>query len=121
MREAGLNAGTRVTVLQPDPVFQPGLAMGRQGTSLEFIDTAPCVCAPERPVILALALPETGFWAKGATPPAGTGPEAARIARWRVTRKNLPACRAALEASCAAVLTRAVDGRLVAVLGVSQR
>ncbi|MCM0021118.1 MAG: hypothetical protein NBV67_14065, partial [Tagaea sp.] len=121
LREAGLDPAARVAVLRPDAALQPGAAMGRQGAVLDFVDAVPCACAAERPVVLALAPPETGFWAHGATPPAGTGPEQARLARWRDARATLPACRAALEASCARVLTRAVDGKLVAVLGMGPR
>lgn len=121
LREARLDPAARVSVLRPDPALQPGAAMGRQGAALEFVDEAPCACTTARPNLLALAPPETGFWALGAAPPAGTGPEKSRIERWHAARDALPACRAALETSCARVLTRAVDGRLVAVLGVGER
>jgi hypothetical protein len=121
LREAGLDPATRVSVLRPDPAFQPGAAMGRLGAVLDFVDDAPCACAIERPSVLILAPPETGFWAGGAAPPAGTGPETARIARWRAARDAMPACRVSLETSCARVLVQALDGKPVAILGTGVR
>ncbi|MFM7347154.1 MAG: hypothetical protein ACKO1J_17505 [Tagaea sp.] len=117
VREAGFAPGTVVTVVRPDAAIQAGAAMGRQGAILDFVDEAPCACTAERPAFMALAPPATGFWAGGAMPPPGTGPELQRIARWRAAHEALPACREALEASCARVLTRSVGGLPVAALG----
>lgn len=121
MAESGLSADAPVTAIRPDPLIQAGAATGRQGAVVQFVDASPCVCEVGEPAILALAPPLTGFWAHGASPPDRAAPELSRRARWRAARDAMPACRDSLAASCERVLTREIDGRLVAVLGYSPR
>jgi hypothetical protein len=120
-REAGLPSDRRVVVLRPDAAMQPGAAMGRQGAVLDFVDEAPCRCSAEAPAVLALAMPDTGYWANGAAPKPGMIPGPERVAAWRAKRAALPACEASLRATCARVLTRSVGDQPVAVLGVAAR
>ncbi|MFN8757803.1 MAG: hypothetical protein ACK5XA_03255 [Tagaea sp.] len=119
-REAGLDPSVPVTTLRHDAVVLAGAAMGRQGAILDFVDEGPCACTQDRPNFMVLAPPATGYWAGGAVPAPGRLPEPERVARWQAHRAALPACAASLNATCGRVLTRAVDGVPVAILGVSE-